>query len=68
MISPAGIIPENLMAPRFKADVIAFLKAQPYTGEFKEKLLLGWAVWVGINLRRADYNAVFKTGVEPVNG
>lgn len=68
MISPTGIIPEEMFTPQSKGRVIEFLRAQPYAGDFKEKVLLGWAMWVGLRLRRKDYNAVFSSGVDIANG
>jgi hypothetical protein len=67
MISTTGIIPEDLMYPEKKKQVIAFLQAQPFPGDFKKRLLEGWQITVGIRLRAADFNAVEASGVDGVN-
>ena len=64
MESPTGIIPEDLMFPAKKKDVIAFLLAQPYTGDFKRRLLEGWALTVGLRIRGYDYGRVFRSGID----
>lgn len=64
MESPTGIIPEELMFPGKRSEVIRFLLAQPYPGDFKRRLLEGWAITVGIRLRGRDYAAVERSGVD----
>jgi len=64
MESPTGIIPEQFMHPRFKREVVAFLQVQPFTGDFKQKLLQGWAVSVGIRPTKAEYAAVRTSGID----
>lgn len=67
MISTTGIIPENLMFPEKKKEVIAFLQAQAFPGQFKRRLLEGWQITVGIRLRARDFNMVEASGVDGVN-
>lgn len=64
MESPTGIIPEELMFPQKKKEVISFLLSQPYTGDFKRRLLEGWAVTVGLRLRGNDYARVEASGID----
>lgn len=64
MESTTGIIPEDLMYREKRRDVIAFLQAQPYPGDFKRRLLEGWALTVGIRLRGADFRAVERSGID----
>jgi hypothetical protein len=67
MISTTGIIPEELMYPEKKKEVIAFLQAQAFPGQFKRRLLEGWQITVGIRLRARDFNTVEASGVDGVN-
>lgn len=64
MLSPTGIIPERLMHPENKGEVVDFLMAQPYPSVTKRELLLGWAITVGCRLSRKDYAAVERTGTD----
>jgi len=64
MISTTGIIPESLMFPSRKRDVINFLLAQPYPGNFKRRLLEGWAITVGLRVRARDYQLLDASGVD----
>lgn len=64
-ISTTGIIPEALMDWHKKADVVAWLQAAPYPGEFKRRLLEGWCISVGIRARPRDYDLVEKSGAAP---
>jgi hypothetical protein len=64
MISPTGIIPEALMYPQRKKDVINFLLAQPFPGQFKRRLLEGWAVTVGLRIRAREYQLLDASGVD----
>lgn len=68
MISPTGIIPESLMAPNKKADVIRWLTAQPYEGNFKRRLLEGWAITVGVRVRGHDFALVEASGLDYAPG
>ncbi len=64
MISPTGIIPDELMDRSKKKDVIAWLSAQPYPGDYKRRLLEGWQIWVGTKLHGRDFAAVESTGTD----
>lgn len=64
MISPTGIIPEELMDPSRKVDVINWLLAQPYEGNFKRRLLEGWAITVGLRVRGRDFQLVEASGLD----
>lgn len=67
MESPTGIIPEHLMYPERKAEVIAFLIAQPYPSDFKRRLLEGWALTVGVRARSRDFRLVEASGFDGHN-
>lgn len=64
MASPTGIIPEDYFTPRKLGDVMAFLKAMPIPGDDKEKLLAGWARWVGVKINGAQRAAVRNSGTD----
>lgn len=64
MESTTGIIPEELMFREKHRDVIAFLQAQALPGDFKRRLLEGWAITVGLRLRAKDFKAVERSGVD----
>lgn len=64
MTSPTLIIPEELMHPSRKADVLQFLRAAPAERKFKAQLLLGWAQEVGIRLRQRDYDFVQAVAID----
>jgi hypothetical protein len=62
--STTGIIPESLMYPEKKAEVISFLISQPLPSWTKRKLLVGWAVTVGVFLGAIDYHQVVASGTD----
>lgn len=62
--SPTGIIPESLMRPEKKADVIAWLVAGPAEAKWKKKMLLSWAQMVGVRLRKQDYDKVEGSAID----
>jgi len=64
MESPTGIIPDELMSRRKKREVKAWLAAQPFTGDYKRRLLEGWQIWVGIRLHGRDFQDVQATGID----
>jgi hypothetical protein len=63
-MSPTTIIPEELMHPNAKKEVIAFLITAPAEAKLKTSLLLGWAQEVGLRLRQRDYDAVSATAID----
>jgi len=64
MESTTGIIPEELMYPELKREVIAFLIAQPYTSNYKRRLLEGWCMTVGVRCTSHQYHLVEVSGVD----
>jgi hypothetical protein len=68
MISPTGIIPESLMYPQRKREVINFLLAQALPGALKRRLLEGWAVTVGVRVRSREYQLLDASGDDPLRG
>lgn len=64
MISPTGIIPEDLMYPQRKKDVVNFLIAQPLPGNLKRRLLEGWCITVGVRCRPRDYYLLDASDVQ----
>lgn len=66
MAGPTGIIPERFFNPSSKREVIAFLRAQPLPADQKRTLLLGWAMWVGVKCKGADYVSVEASGIDNV--
>jgi hypothetical protein len=63
-MSPTTVIPEELMHPAAKREVVAFLVAAPAEAKLKTSLLLGWAQEVGLRLRQRDYDAVTATAID----
>jgi hypothetical protein len=64
MLSPTGIIPEDLMYPAKKAEVMRFLKSQPFPADMKGELLKGWALTVGQRVSAREMKSVERTGVD----
>jgi hypothetical protein len=64
MESPTGIIPEELMYPQMKKQVISFLIAAPAPSWLKRRWLEGWAVNVGVRLFSSQYHMVEMSGVD----
>jgi hypothetical protein len=62
--SPTGIIPESMMNPGSKAEVIAFLSQIPVEGGTKVDLLVGWARMVGVSVNASQRDQVRQTGVD----
>lgn len=62
MISPTGIIPEELMYPSKLGEVMAFLKTTVGTSTWKRDVFQGWARTVGVKISGSQQNAVFQTG------
>ena len=64
MESTTGIIPEELMYPQLKKEVIAFLIALPLPSWTKRRLMEGWAMTVGIRVRSQEYHLLEVSGVD----
>jgi hypothetical protein len=64
MESPTGIIPEELMYPELKDQVISFLISQPLPSANKRRLLAGWATTVGVFPSQLDYHKVVASGID----
>jgi hypothetical protein len=64
MPSPTLIIPEELMHPSRKKDVLNFLLTAPAERKLKAQLLLGWAQEVGLRLRQRDYDYVQSSALD----
>lgn len=67
MISPTGFIPESLMYPQKKAQVVSYLIAQPLPGNLKRRILEGWCITVGVRARPRDYYLVNASDVSPTD-
>lgn len=67
MESPTGLIPEELMHPQDKDKVIAHLQAQPWPGDFKRRVLEGWALTVGVRCRSREFDLVYRSGFDGTN-
>lgn len=59
MESPTGLIPEELMYAGAKRQVLDYLIAQPWPGDFKLQVLAGWGKVVD-NTITADDRAVMS--------
>lgn len=64
MESTTGIIPEDLMYPQMKPQVVAFLISQPLPSWTKLRLLEGWCMTVGVRCRNREYHMVEVSGVD----
>lgn len=64
MVSPTGIIPERLMYPEKKQDVLSYLESVPGHGRWKVEVLMGWAMTVGVRVRRFEQRQVERTGFD----
>lgn len=62
MLSPTGIVPEELMYPQKLGEVMTLLKSKVGTGDWKREVLQGWARCVGTKISQAQYRAVYQTG------
>ncbi len=63
MVSPTGILPEDLFYPSKIAEVQEYLIKLPLPGDEKVKILVGWSRWVGVKLSPAQRQKVFDSGV-----
>jgi hypothetical protein len=64
MDSPTGIIPEALMYPQFKKEVIDFLITQPLPSWRKVSLLSGWCITVGVRCKSYEYHVLEVSGAD----
>lgn len=62
--SPTGIIPETMMNPKSRKQVVAWLITQPWPGHIKRDVLFGWARTVGIRLLEREVQQVVSSGLE----
>jgi hypothetical protein len=62
MESPTGLIPEELMSAGMKPQVLDFLLAQPWPGDFKLQVLSGWGQVVNNHITAADRASVAASG------
>lgn len=62
MESPTGLIPEQMMNAGAKPQVLDFLRAQPWPGDFKRQVLAGWGNVVRSPIMLADSNSVAASG------
>jgi hypothetical protein len=62
--SPTGVIPELLMYPNKKREVVDFLKALPLESKRKRQLLLGWAQTVGMRIEERLYRELDESAID----
>lgn len=62
--SPTGIIPEELMFPARRQDVMTFLVNLPVDGDDKVSLLVGWAKTVGVTVNASQRDTVRQSGID----
>jgi hypothetical protein len=63
-MSPTGIIPEDLMKPSMRLQVMAFLIRLPIPGDDKLSLFIGWARMVGVTVNASQRNTVRRSGTD----
>jgi len=64
MASPTGVIPELLMFPGKKREVVDFLKKLPLESRLKRNLLLGWAQTVGMRIEQSLYRELEESAID----
>lgn len=62
MEPPTGIIPEELILPYRRREVVAWLITQPFPGHYKRDLLLGWGRTVNVKLTEREVQQVIDSG------
>ena len=62
--SPTGIIPEELMYPARRLEVMAFLMRLPIPGNDKVDLFIGWARMVGVTVNASQRATVRNSGTD----
>lgn len=63
MIYPVDVIPDDLLAQKSTAPVVAWLVDQVMPGYYKRGLLQGWGKLAGVTPTQADYAKVDASGV-----
>ncbi len=63
-MSPTGIIPEELLFPAMRLQVMAFLQLLPIPGDDKLSLFIGWARMVGVTVNASQRNTVRRSGID----
>ena len=63
-ISPTGIIPEELLFPAMRLQVMNFLMLLPIPGDDKLSLFIGWARMVGVTVNASQRNTVRRSGTD----
>ncbi len=64
MASPTLVIPEELMFPNKKREVVDFLKGLALETKLKRNLLLGWAQTVGMRIEQRLYRELDDTAID----
>lgn len=64
MASPTGVLPEYLMFPNKKREVVDYLKKLPLETKLKQNLLLGWAQTVGMRIERKLYRELEESAID----
>jgi hypothetical protein len=67
MLSPTGLIPEELMFREKRMDVVRFIQAQAWPGDFKRNVFRGWCLTVGVRAPARDFRAVERSGVDEIS-
>lgn len=62
--SPTGIIPEALLFPSKRQDVMSYLINLPVDGDDKVDLLVGWAKAVGVTVNSSQRSTVRDSGID----
>lgn len=64
MESPTGIIPEELMYPQLKREMLSWLIMQPLPSSTKRRLAQGWCITVGCRLKSREYHLLEVSGTD----
>jgi len=67
-ISPIGIIPEALLFPDKKDQVIAFLAELPGPPRRRKEIYVGWCTMVGVVLTEEDIEEILGPFTERARG
>jgi hypothetical protein len=62
MESPTGLVPEELIQPGMKRQVLDYLLAQAWPGDFKVQVLYGWGNVTKTAISASDAAVVAASG------
>lgn len=64
MLSPTGIMPDELISPDRRTDAVNWILAQPLESRVKVRLFKGWLRTLGQTATAAEYTTIEDSGIE----